>query len=54
LKQGWEILKKGPAQQLKNENRNAIRARGFMRFCLESADAISSTVMVAEETFSGG
>jgi hypothetical protein len=34
LKQGLEILEKGLAQQLKNKNRDAIRARGFVRFCL--------------------
>ncbi len=34
LKHGSEILKKKPAQQLKNKNRNAIRARGFVRFSL--------------------
>ncbi len=29
-----EVLEKGPTQQLMNKNRDAIRARDFIKFCL--------------------
>jgi hypothetical protein len=34
LKKGLKVLKKWSAQQLQNENRDAIRARGFVWFSL--------------------